>query len=114
MDMERIAESQRMTETGSCFIFRTELLSKKYGAIVHVPNRGRMKCGRMQEHERKRGNKKMTGRNVTVILATKISIHRMPGPAAKKRRIAGHARVLTNKDEQYASYKRKWIITRSS
>lgn len=46
----------------------------------------------------------MTERNVTVIPATKTSIHRMPGPAAKKRRVAGYARVSTDKDEQYTSY----------
>lgn len=28
----------------------------------------------------------------------------MPGPAAKKRRVAGYARVSTDKDEQYTSY----------
>ena len=46
----------------------------------------------------------MTERNVTVIPATKTSIHRIPGSAAKKRRVAGYARVSTDKDEQYTSY----------
>lgn len=46
----------------------------------------------------------MTERNVTVIPATKAPIHRLAGLAAKKRRVAGYARVSTEKDEQYTSY----------
>lgn len=46
----------------------------------------------------------MTERNVTVIPATKAPIHRLTDPAAKKRRVAGYARVSTEKDEQYTSY----------
>lgn len=46
----------------------------------------------------------MTERNVTVIPATKAPIHRLAGPATKKRRVAGYARVSTEKDEQYTSY----------
>ena len=46
----------------------------------------------------------MTERNVTVIPATKAPIHRLAGPAAKKRRVAGYARVSTEKDEQFTSY----------
>lgn len=46
----------------------------------------------------------MTDRNVTVIPATKAPIHRLAGSSAKKRRIAGYARVSTEKDEQYTSY----------
>lgn len=46
----------------------------------------------------------MTDRNVTVIPATKAPIHRLAGSSAKKRRVAGYARVSTEKDEQYTSY----------
>lgn len=46
----------------------------------------------------------MTDRNVTVIPATKAPIHRRAGSSAKKRRVAGYARVSTEKDEQYTSY----------
>lgn len=46
----------------------------------------------------------MTERIVTVIPATKAPIHRIAGSSAKKRRVAGYARVSTEKDEQYTSY----------
>lgn len=36
--------------------------------------------------------------------ATKTSTHRMLGSTAKKRRVAGYARVSTDKDERYTSY----------
>lgn len=46
----------------------------------------------------------MTERIVTLIPATKAPIHRIAGSSAKKRRVAGYARVSTEKDEQYTSY----------
>lgn len=45
----------------------------------------------------------MMERNVTVIPATKNGIRRID-PIIKKRRVAGYARVSTDKDEQYTSY----------
>ena len=45
----------------------------------------------------------MSGRNVTVIPATTSPIPRM-NPTIKKRRVAGYARVSTDKDEQFTSY----------
>ena len=45
----------------------------------------------------------MTPREVTVIPATKNIIHRID-PTAQKRRVAGYARVSTDKDEQFTSY----------
>ena len=46
----------------------------------------------------------MQKRNVTVIPATKAGIRRITDPSVKKRRVAGYARVSTDKDEQYTSY----------
>lgn len=46
----------------------------------------------------------MQERNVTVIPATRTALHRVADPTAKKRRVAGYARVSTEKDEQYTSY----------
>lgn len=46
----------------------------------------------------------MQERNVTVIPATRTALHRLADPTAKKRRVAGYARVSTEKDEQYTSY----------
>ena len=46
----------------------------------------------------------MAERNVTVIPATKSFIHRTANPAVAKRRVAGYARVSTDKDEQFTSY----------
>lgn len=46
----------------------------------------------------------MAERNVTVIPATKSFMHRAVSPAARKRRVAGYARVSTDKDEQFTSY----------
>ena len=45
----------------------------------------------------------MTERNVTVIPATLNPVRRM-NPVVKKRRVAGYARVSTDKDEQFTSY----------
>nr|DAH37337.1 MAG TPA: integrase [Caudoviricetes sp.] len=46
----------------------------------------------------------MQERNVTVIPATRTALHRLADPTAKRRRVAGYARVSTEKDEQYTSY----------
>ena len=46
----------------------------------------------------------MPARNVTVIPATRTSLHRHSEPSANKRRVAGYARVSTDKDEQFTSY----------
>lgn len=46
----------------------------------------------------------MQERNVTVIPATKAQPHRMSDLPVKKRRVAGYARVSTDKDEQFTSY----------
>lgn len=46
----------------------------------------------------------MAERNITVIPATKSFMHRTVSPAARKRRVAGYARVSTDKDEQFTSY----------
>lgn len=46
----------------------------------------------------------MQERNVTVIPATKPVLHRISGPTVAKRRVAGYARVSTDKDEQFTSY----------
>lgn len=46
----------------------------------------------------------MQERSVTVIPATKSGLRRIAGPAVKKRRVAGYARVSTDKDEQFTSY----------
>ena len=45
----------------------------------------------------------MSERNVTVIPATLNPVRRM-NPVVKKRRVAGYARVSTDKDEQFTSY----------
>lgn len=45
----------------------------------------------------------MSGRNVTVIPATLNAVRRID-PVVKKRRVAGYARVSTDKDEQFTSY----------
>ena len=45
----------------------------------------------------------MTPREVQVIPATKNIIRRID-PTARKRRVAGYARVSTDKDEQFTSY----------
>lgn len=45
----------------------------------------------------------MPERNVTVIPATLNSVCRID-PIVKKRRVAGYARVSTDKDEQFTSY----------
>ena len=46
----------------------------------------------------------MAERNVTVIPATKNFMHRTVTPTARKRLVAGYARVSTDKDEQFTSY----------
>ncbi len=46
----------------------------------------------------------MQERTVTVIPATKAGPHRISSSALKKRRVAGYARVSTDKDEQFTSY----------
>lgn len=45
----------------------------------------------------------MTERNVTIIPAILNPVRRM-NPVVKKRRVAGYARVSTDKDEQFTSY----------
>ena len=46
----------------------------------------------------------MTTRNVTVIPATRSEMRRITDAGVKKRRVAGYARVSTDKDEQFTSY----------
>ena len=45
-----------------------------------------------------------TARAVTVIPPTINPITHLPGLSARKRRVAGYARVSTDKDEQFTSY----------
>ena len=46
----------------------------------------------------------MSERNDTVIPATRTMLHRVADASVKKRRVAGCARVSTDKDEQFTSY----------
>lgn len=46
----------------------------------------------------------MTARNVTMIPATRSRTARVVGSVTQKRRVAGYARVSTDKDEQFTSY----------
>lgn len=55
MDMERLTGITADDGNRLLFHFWMERLPKKYGATVHAPNPGRMRCGRTRERGRKRG-----------------------------------------------------------